>query len=454
MSDEEITPEAETPVERPPEDNPLFKALFEAAEEPDAPEVAEPAEPVEPVEPVAVPQTLNQALDSMWEPEEESVQVTEQEPEPVQQAAEPVKSEPKKKKVKQVVDPDVPHSAPDPSFHQPPEDPDKEFAEGLLPEEREIFNMAKYASSNMEGYDGADAQFKKYFTNSKEYIEKRLRDDPHVDLSEDDEYKAFVVRNRPKFGHADARKVEHAMIADKAEKAALDKLQPELERVKLEQSRAQRAPMVLETKQKLRQTARGIIPEEYRPSLDTKEGLEKLATENPFEYQIMDSVTNHLTGLADIFVDITQGAVDYNPNDQVHTKLLGWVNDEQENFINSGQTHKEGKVFMRRERFHQLPENKRTEYYTWSDEDLLMILALRAKETLDTNLKSHYEALENAGYARGNGQAVAAQQPQQPQQPAPRQEPPRAQSAPRQGGGVAGQPVNPPSNALLQSLGL
>ena len=85
---------------------------------------------------------------------------------------------------------------------------------------------------------------------------------------------------------------------------------------------------------------------------------------------------------ADAFVDITQGMAPYDETNQTHKELLDWVNKEQENFIQGGETGKEGKTFMRRERFYATPENQRTQYYTWTDDDLLNLLVMRAKQRL------------------------------------------------------------------------
>lgn len=459
MSEEQIEEQIEEQVaEQPqegtpkaPQDNPLFKALYEAAEEPVE---QEPAEEVVPEEPKVEPHTLNEALDLMEEEPEEEV-IEEQVEEQAQEVAtseEPKKSQPKKKKVKQVIDPDLPEQPKfeEPAFSKPEEDPDEEYMKTLLPEEREIYTLAKYASQNMDEYKGADEELKTYFNKSKAYIERRLKEDPHVDLREDQEYRNFMAQNRPRFNQNDVKKVEKEMIISEAEKRAEQKSSMENRRLKHELERIKKEPQVLQAKQNLRQAATNIIPEEFRDKLGSQEGLEKLAKENPFEYQIMDGVASYLTQVSDTFIDITTGMTQYNPNDPTHKRLLEWVDEEQNNFIQSGQTQKDGKVFMRRERYHQLPADKRAEYYTWSDDDLLGLLMARAQQRLQNDLNAHRQALQNAGYTRV-GQPIP--QPQQVAQPVAKQEPPRATSAPRPGG-VPAQKARPKTNAMLNILGM
>lgn len=454
MSEEQIeqteAEQADQPqevAERSPQANPLFKALYEAAEEPEVEAVPE-SEP----EPELKPSTLNEALDDLENPEEE--EFVAEEPQAVEQVTEePGKSQPKKKKIKKVVDPDIPQDAApasDPAFNQPQEDPEEDYIKTLLPEEREIYELARFADKNMDGYEGAARETKEYFEKSKNYIDKRLKEDPHVDLRNDEEYKTFIARNRPNFTQADAKKVEREMVISEAENRAYNRAGAENQRLQHELDRMKKAPQVQQTKSKIRQIVPSIMPKEYHEDLKTEEGIKKIAQENPFEFQIMDQVATQLQNVSDTFIDITSGTEQYDPSNQVHKKLLEWVNEEQDTFINTGQTQKEGKLFMRRERYHQLPTDKRAEYYTWTDDDLLGLLAGRAHQRVTSDLANHRTGLEQAGYVR-QGRPIPQQQ--QVAQPVVNQSPPRATSAPRPGG-VPTQKASPKSNAMLNILGL
>lgn len=452
QTEEVVVDQPQETAEQPPQASPLFKALYEAAEEPE-----QEVEQEKTQEPEQEPATLNQALENLDEvedatQEEELEESQEQEQEQVAETEEPEKSQPKKKKIKKVIDPDIPAPpAPDPAFSNQEEvDPDEEYMKTLLPEEREIYELARFADENMDEYKGAANECKEYFEKSKNYIDKRLKEDPHADLRNDEDYKTFIARNRPKFTQADAKKVEREMVIKEAEKRAYERTGAENQRLQHELSKMKLEPKVREAKAKVRQTVPSLMPKEYHEDLKTEEGLKKIAKENPFEYQIMDSVAAQLQSVSDTFIDITSGMTQYDASNETHKKLLEWVDEEQNNFINSGQTHKDGKVFMRRERYHQLSSDKRSEYYTWSDEDLLGLLAARAHERINNDLENHRKSLEQAGYVR-QGQPVQVQQQQA--QPVVNQVPPRATSAPRPGG-VPAQKSKSKGNAMLNVLGL
>ena len=187
-----------------------------------------------------------------------------------------------------------------------------------------------------------------------------------------------------------------------------------------------------------------------------QEDIQKFAQENPFEYKILENYTQQLLtysdALTDIFLDpSTQLDIDNNP---IHKDLNQWIEKEQESFIQSGQTEQDGKIFMRRERYYSLPEDKRAEYYTWSDNDIMKILAIRYQNIVNNALDQQKKQMEAAGYTKAQvAQQPAPQQPKVVAQPKPR--PPSVQATPRQGTTVDAKPsANPKQNALLGALGL
>lgn len=431
--------------------NSLFDALFEAAE---------PEPEPEPEEEMGSPISLNQAMEQLarepqvGEPEGE-VESEEVEPEGQVETEEPSasapqKKQPRKKKVKQVIDPDVEEEeVPVQNYGFPEEDPDRAFKENLLPEERDLYELAKFASENMEEYKGADKIMKDYFTKTQQYIAKRLQDDPSVDLSEDEDYATFIERNKPKFSQVDIKKVERERNVHEAMRRIEEKQAPEKERAKREQEKARKAPEVHKQKVEFRKYSMNAIPEEFSEAVKDDESIQKFAETNPLEFQIVNTLTTELHQTGDMLLDITQGMVQYDPSNAMHVKLLDWVNTEQENFVQSGQTQQDGKTFMRRERFYRLPQNKRSQYYTWSDADLVAILTMRAKQRMNQSLEHQRKLLEHSGYARQQPKPQA-----KPQVKPKRTAPPRVNSAPRPGNTPNAKPSQPKKSAFESVLGM
>jgi hypothetical protein len=186
-----------------------------------------------------------------------------------------------------------------------------------------------------------------------------------------------------------------------------------------------------------------------------QEDIQKFSQENPFEYKILENFTQQLLtysdALTDIFLDpSTQLDIENNP---IHNELNQWIEKEQESFVQSGQTEQEGKIFMRRERYYAMPEDKRSEYYTWTDNDIMKILAIRYQNIVANALDQQKKQMQAAGYTKSQAQAPVQQQPRAVAQPRPK--PPSVSATPRQGTTVDAKPsANPKQNALLGALGL
>jgi hypothetical protein len=454
MSEEETATE-ETTEEAPKQEeqsNPLYKTLFDIAEEV--------TEEVEEEERGQV-RNLSEAVDAE-EPVQEAVQ-EEAEPE----AVEPEKKEPKKKKLRKVVDPDIPEAVrKQPAHQEKVEDEgyigkeDQEFMDGLMPEEQVVYEKILYADRKLGGdYKGKSEKFRTFLKKSKDYIDKKMSEDDFYDPSQDEQYSQFIQKNKPKFTRADEDKVYREMILEEAEKRTSKKTSDRIANLERQLQKYEVQPKVQQAKANFRKVAQDtIIPEEYKKMLGEgkQEDIQRFSQENPFEYKILENYTQQLLtysdALTDIFLDPgTQLDIENNP---IHKDLNQWIEKEQESFVQSGQTEQDGKIFMRRERYYAMPEDKRSEYYTWSDNDIMKILAIRYQNIVNNALDQQKKQMEAAGYTKAQvSQQPVQQQPKVVAQPKPK--PPSVSATPRQGNTVDAKPsVNPKQNALLGALGL
>ena len=446
-----VTEEIVQETPRAPQDNPLFKTLFEVGDE-----VGEEDAPEAETEPDAsVPMTLSEAVEDIGNPEEEVVEeIAEAAPEsPEAQPEEVEKGSPKKKKLRKVVDPEIPDDLKPTAEYNFSDEDEEEVDPDLLPAEQEVYKMARYASRNMTEHQGLDKKFKDFFAKSKSYLDKRIEDDPHFDLEDDHEYGEFMDKNRPKVSQTELKKIEKTMWIDEAKREARKELVPEQEKLRKEIERSKKAPHVNHAKNSFRQMSQKVvIPSELNEKFSQPNGIQEYQKENPLEFKIIEQATGELLSAGDTLTDILMSNVDLDTSNPVHKSLLEWVNTEQDSFINSGQTEQDGKLFMRRERFFTLPANKQSEYYTWSDDDLLKILALRSKEKVSAQLEHQRKILEESGYVKAN-QGTAQPEPTQPVAPQAQPVAPKVPTTPRQGGVIKKATPEKQNNALLNVLG-
>ena len=86
--------------------------------------------------------------------------------------------------------------------------------QNLLPEEKEAYNISRWASQNLKNFQGLDKKYIEFFKKHKKFLD----DNKDYDLSDSDEYKSFLEQNKPK---VDLKRIEREMWTDEAEKRAI-----------------------------------------------------------------------------------------------------------------------------------------------------------------------------------------------------------------------------------------
>lgn len=245
------------------------------------------------------------------------------------------------------------------------------------------------------------------------------------------------------------------MWINEAKKEVRRELEPKTEALRKEMERSKLQPVANQAKVQFRQMAQKVvIPEEYRDTFEKggEEAIKQFAQESPLEYEILENATQHLLTYGDTLTDIFLRTQDFDGNNKVHKDLMEWVDQEQNDFVQSGQTEKDGKVFMRRERYFAMPENQRSQYYTWTDDNLLQIFAYRMQEQVSGALQQHRQVLEKSGYVKAQPQQQAQPAPA-PQAPAPRPKAPTINTTPRPGNALNNGKQKEGNNAMLNVLG-
>ena len=365
----------------------------------------------------------------------------------VTQPQEEVVEEPKKKvkKIhkKEIVDPDLPE--PNVDAYQPMEQ-EQEDTSFLLPEEKEQLKLVKHIAK--KSGKGEDAHLIEFFRKQKEYVEKRMDEDPDLDLINDTEYQSFVERNRPNVTAADLKDAERELLIEEAEERALKRLKPQIQKQDIETRRIKLKPQVDAAKSQATNKALSMVPEDLANQLK-ESSPEDVAKSNPYEFNIVNTAVTNASNYASEFLDIAKGMKDFDPRNGTHAELRDWLVKEQDVFINSGQTRDQhNRPFMRRERYMQLPPEEAKKYWTWSDEQCVDILFARAKESMDSGLQQHAQAMQ------AYGQQPSVARKQQPQQSVQQCAPP-VKPTPRAGGTpMRSQQNSDTGSPVLSVLGL
>ena len=449
MSEEEVEEQVQEPQSEEPQveapsgedeesSNPIFNALFKAVE-------SDEAEEEEGQEEFQPPTSLASALHDIDHGDTDAP-ATEQEestgPEAVQEAVQEAKPKKRVARKRKIVDPNPAESAPPDFTPQVPTEA-KEDISDLTEDEVARYELASWASENLPEHQGKDKKYLTFFRAHKEYINKRLAEDPEIDLTEDSEYRSFLAQNRVDFNVGEVK--ERKIISD-ARTAAAQEYEPkqaELER-KLQALESQ--PKAKEAKAKSRKSISASVPAAI---LDGIKSDPEYTQKYRMESEIVDRVLGDAYSMSDAFQDINHSLAQYDESNPVHAKLAEWINSEQTAYINSGKTRKDGKVFIRRERMADVPQSEAHKYYTFSDDDLMHILSKRVGETIDSQIAAQLKRLEASGFVRQTHtpSQVPVEQAHQVAPAAPRPSPRPGPSAPQA-------PEGESRNKVLDLLGI
>lgn len=418
--------------------NPIFDALYDVSQE-----VVEEEEPQEEITP---PTSLMSALHEL---ENEPEGTTSEEPvqDAVQEEPKEEKPKPKQKIKRKVVDPNPKLSAP--VKRQPKQEPIQEedpFVGQLVGKEKDNYELAKWASGNIEDHKGAHQKLLDFYKSQEKFIKEQKEMNPHLDLRDSVELQEFRKRNAPEL---DFTKIKDEKILKQAEERAVRRLSGEMEKQKHEIHRAKVLPKYEELAKGLRVKIIEAVPKEFVAPL--KENFKGFAEANPVEAKIMNETMRSGVELGDEFYKITTGIIGYDENNPTHQALRTFIEREQSNFINTGKTQRGGKMFIRRERMQNVPQADKGKYYTFTDDDIIKLIIKRAGDAINKKLAGFHETMQKSGYVRQNQPQV----PQQ-QQPAEPQRPPAVPPPSPRAGNVPvpqGQP-KPQQNKVMELLGL
>ena len=424
----EQSEQTEQPAEE-ASDNVIFNALYAAAEE-------DGEEEEEPREPYTGPTSIHSALS------EEHVEEVEQTQQPQEAVVEEEAPKPKSKaKVKRkIIDPEF--SNPNIAQKAPPKQrqPVDPFVKNLLPEEQEAYQISRWAARNVKGHENLDKQYLEFFKKHKKFLD----DNSDYDLSDSEEYKKFLEQNKPK---VNLKNFEREMWTADAEQRAIKRMQPEIMKLRRNQDKIQGEPIARQNINNAKKVLFESIPDDLKTIIQGS-GIKGLVDQNPIEAKIINDSLSNAQEMVNTFYQIVHNVENYDEKNPKHQAVSDFINKEQERFIKGGRTVKGGKTFVRRERMPLVPQDQLGKYYTFSDDDIVNLIALRAKEAMGGQIKNTRSALEKAGYVK-NGVQVAPQPQQQVQQPRKIQTP-----TPSKGVSAPATPQPEQGNSILKLLDL
>lgn len=448
---------AATETPPPAEDyDPTFRLLFEAAESEKKPAPA-PAEPGKSLAQVlAEPEETPEAKAEKEKAEKEKAEKEAKEKAEKEKAAggAPAGGAPEGEHKVRVRRRPPPTPTPTPAPTPPPPEKQKteeeKFEEGLLDEEKDQLELARYAEQkNPAKYKGYSAKVSKFLKDHQTYLEKNPKaTEPGSD--EAAEYQAWLTKNSVTLPARELRTLEHERITEKAKAEAAKESDAKFGELHDENFRRDTEPKVrAEADAFFNRLAAEALPADLAKAVKDL-GLEKAKAAYPLEYRVSAEVMTETTADVEEFRRITtynprtnRPLKPFDPANPQHLRILDFVREQCALFQKDGLEGKhkflkqDGKSFLTRDDYFNLKPADRGPYWTFKDDQIVQIAQFAAKKRIEDKIKAEHKLREDDGYVR---KTTAA--PTEPPAPPPPGSPPapRPTQIPSAGGTAEDKP--------------
>lgn len=272
---------------------------------------------------------------------------------------------------------------------------------GLDDDERAEMDTAIFAEQrHPDRYKGHAQRVLEYIKQHKRMVGE-LEASGEEDISESARYKAFVKNNKPGITNAERRKLEQERVSYEAAQEAKAEVNRELEDLRKQIAETKAAPVIERTITEFGRVIDTVLPKEDDPLLS----------------QISGGVRTGVLTAAEEFIRLSNKQKAYDHNNPVHRWMADFIEEQGVMFQKTGDSglKRGNQTFIGRATYNTMPADQRAKHFTFTDDDVLRIMAVNAKMAAERAIAQQRKQLEDAGYTRTpkTGAAVISTTPPQ-----------------------------------------
>lgn len=345
-----------------------------------------------------------------------------------------------------------PKPEPKPADKKEDKPADKKPEDDLEPEEKYQLELLRYAESKKEfgdKYKGAPAKMMEFFKKHAEFIAKKKGEDADYDFTKDNpEYQAWLNANLPvKLSAIEQRQIEREQDRDTVRQETDGKLAQE----RTATQKREIVPVIKKRVDGLFAEFNDLaVPAELQALIKEK-GYDAAKAAMPDEYEIVEETTAALADHAEQFLLMTNGVISFNPANKTHVNVDNFIKFQCDDFAkNGGDLRTRGdRTFATRADYSLMKPEEQAKHWTFTNEDVVLMMKEIAKPTVAAKIKDRLESLEKRGWKRTPAAAPAAKADEKKDDAAPG----KVRPAPGPGGG-ASPGEDPGDNPVLKVLGM
>lgn len=296
-------------------------------------------------------------------------------------------------------------------------------------EEIEQYELAKNAEAlEPEKYKGLTESTKKFRDSVAEYISREQKEDPNRSFDSDDyEFMQFVQQHRPpEISKRDVRRVQDDMVARRAVDLVKRDYDGKLEDLRRENQLIKSQPKIEKAKGRFARALDTFLAKDENPHMAkfVKEaseiGWNGFSEKYPTLAPVFGEETQRGSEMAEEFVRIAERVSEYDARNPTHAQLAEFIETQGKLFAEKGGDARirDGKTFIPRSEWAKLVSeydelakakdpkakelyDKAAKHWTYSDEEVLDLIALDTKYRMDFRLKSEIDRVKRSAAALG-----------------------------------------------------
>lgn len=300
---------------------------------------------------------------------------------PVEPTPAPVVPEPRKINV-----PELPKPFTNDTILPPP--PHGLDLNGLDEDEVEEVKTALFAEQQYPSkYSGYGKRVLEFIQKHKQFVKQQESENPDVSFDNSNaNYQKFLQTNRPATTAAERKRLERERLLDEAASMAEKRLAGKTKRLEDEVTQLKATPIVEKTLNDYRSLLKDLMPKD----------------EDPLVVEAVTNMSGKAVEAGKEFLLLSSSLKPYDSGNETHKWLATFIQEQGELYQKSGHASlKRGsRTFVPRAKYNSLNADERAKHFTFSDEDVLQIIAVNAKAAAEYHANNEKERLTKAGYSR------------------------------------------------------
>lgn len=303
-----------------------------------------------------------------------------------------------------------------------------EFENNLTPQEKRELDLWKFAAvREPDKYKDAPKKWLDFYKKVDAYIAKASEGDTDRTLDDkDEEFVKFVQQNKPAFSAAEREDIRDMMVEDRVTNRVKTQYEKELESRDKKLREIEMRPIVEKTLNHFDSHALALMANTKESTAAevaakiSEVGFEEARKEYRIETPIVEAEWKRTRELASEYLKLKTGLETINVEKPIHKELVNFIIGQGTIFEAEGGDARfragpngQRQQFLPNHKFNELASTNPAQignYWTFSDGDVIDLLAIDANQNAQRLIKAKEKELEDAGYKREKKQKVAKQE--------------------------------------------